>query len=339
MTSPRRVDHEGRIGDLLARHIDDVSGSGDSCPDPNDLARYADGRGSPEFRSRIDSHLGGCAACRESAFDAAPPAGARRWRIGLAAAAAALLLFGAAAVLYRSGSDGRDPSRLLAGGDVDGAVAALDRAGRGDGLLEIGLPEPPGLRAAKLEKALESLRGEEVSSVRLVSPRARIRSGRPRFEWTSDEPGAPLALTVLDSEGAAVQGPELASSPWDWPADRAALPSGARFHWTLEHPATGARFGPLFFDVIEAERAAAIEAALLRIRAAAADPLSAHFVRANLFLREGLPAEARPELDSLLALAPHSRFVLECLAIVHSELGDRAAVAEDRKRLSGPGAR
>ncbi|MGH7267517.1 MAG: hypothetical protein ACREMB_22075 [Candidatus Rokuibacteriota bacterium] len=167
-----------------------------------------------------------------------------------------------------------------------------------------------------------SVRGSGPESVRIVSPReTRVLAGPLTFEWTGP---ATLRyhLQLLGPQGLLWERHGLARQPLDYPASVPPLQAGVRYTWALNAPGQPSQRAS--FDVLSADEAARVAAALAAVRTATGSdypPSTGTLMRAGLLAQEHLYAAARRELADALAADPDSAGLRLLLGHVYERTG------------------
>lgn len=256
--------------------------------DPNDVARLAAGRPTPETRARIEGRLSGAPNDDLAAFSAVADeahriASGTDSRRAILIGAAALVLVGIGALWSLSGSAEREM------GDV--ALAAGFRSLRG----RLG----PG--AEGLQPVLAAERGsvrEDVrrGGIRLHRPIGTVEGQPKRIDWSAGAAPGGFELRVLSDEGTVVLSRANVQAPVPWPAE-VRLQPGSAYVISLEATIGGVRVrGSTTFrrsTAAEASRYAEALRAVDDIRSIRGKPL----VKAHVAIRMERWLEALALLD------------------------------------------
>lgn len=177
--------------------------------------------------------------------------------------------------------------------------------------------------------------GNEAQDLAAVSPgRSRIRSARPDFTWEIENPSTELRLTVYDESGVFWKRDVSGTTSLSYPEDAPVLESGISYSWTLETTdplmMPPLRSKAVFFEVISADDAKALDVALVGIsKEAEPNASSYHLIRASLFFDGGLLEDAIMETEGALEADPTNAGLRSILARLYAEVGrPDAAMAE-----------
>ena len=142
--------------------------------------------------------------------------------------------------------------------------------------------------------------------------------GPVTFEWTGP-PRPDYSIRVLDPQGPVWEQAGVPRRPLPYPASAPALAPGGRYRWTLEAPGQPAQEAG--FDVLAEADAARIRAALADLASSGEAGSPSTLVRAGLFFREGLYADARRELMAAIAQDPDEPTLRQLLGYVYDRVG------------------
>jgi len=157
---------------------------------------------------------------------------------------------------------------------------------------------------------------------RIVSPReTRLLPGTVSFEWTGAA-ALRYQVKVVGPEGTVWERDGLPRQPIPYPASAPPLRPGIRYTWSLAVP--GQSTQQTHFEVVSAQEASQIQAALAELRRESLPEFPANTVlvmRAGLLVRERFYAEARRELLAGLAVDPSASTLRQLLGHVYEKTG------------------
>ena len=175
----------------------------------------------------------------------------------------------------------------------------------------LGQPKPPTYQALSVRSGSPP--------PRILTPReTRVMPGPVTFEWTGP-PRPDYSIRVLDPQGPVWEQAGVPRRPLPYPASAPALAPGGRYRWTLEAPGQPAQESG--FDVLAEGDAARIRAALADLASSGEAGSPSALVRAGLFFREGLYADARRELTTAIAQDPDEPTLRQLLGYVYDRVG------------------
>ncbi len=175
----------------------------------------------------------------------------------------------------------------------------------------LGQPKPPTYEALSVRSGSPP--------PRILSPReTRVLPGPMTFEWAGP-PRPDYSVRVMDPQGPVWEQAGVPRRPLSYPASAPPLVAGARYRWTLEAPGQPAQ--ETGFDVLAEADAARIRAALADLASSGDGGSSPALVRAGLFFREGLYADARRELTTAIAQDPDEPTLRQLLGYVYDRVG------------------
>jgi len=165
---------------------------------------------------------------------------------------------------------------------------------------------------------------------RIVAPRdTRLLPGPITFEW-SGPPRSDYHVRLMGPQGLVWEQAGIPRRPLPYPAAAPPLAPGTRYSWTLEIPGQAAQRAD--FEVVPQPDAARVRTALADLTPAAlggegGSPLV--LMRAGLFFREGLYAEARRELMAAIAQDPDEPTLRQLLGYVYDRVGLAELAAQE----------
>lgn len=224
-----------------------------------------------------------------------------------------LITLGANSAMAIAGGPGADaPSQGVRRVEADLIAGVDDLTVRreGDDLAALG-----GLRAGGRQAALEPL-----------SPRnTLIKTTQPSFAWHAAEPFEAYEVKVFNSDGVVWRGTVTEPSA-TYPADAPALEPGTAYFWQVEgddllNPVASQAVP---FEVLSADRLAAVEAREASIRATfgdAADGSDYRYVLGAYYAKEGLLDAAIVSFLQIAERHPESPLAQEILGKLYEDVG------------------
>jgi hypothetical protein len=157
---------------------------------------------------------------------------------------------------------------------------------------------------------------------RILSPRdTRLLPGPVTFEWAGP-PRPDYGVRLTGPQGLVWEKAGMPRRPLPYPSAAPPLLPGTRYSWTLDVPGQTAERAE--FEVVAEPDAARIRAALADLASAApagGNGNPSALLRAGLFLREGLYADARRELTAAIAQDPDEPTLRQLLGYVYDRMG------------------
>jgi hypothetical protein len=178
----------------------------------------------------------------------------------------------------------------------------------------LGQPKPPAYQSLSVRAG--------APPPRALGPRdTRVLPGPVTFEW-SGPPRSDYRVQLLGPQGPVWEQAALPRRPLPYPAAAPPLVPGARYGWTLEAPGQATQRAD--FEVLSEADAARVRALLADLTPAAlggeeGSPLI--LMRAGLYFREGLYADARRELMTAIAKDPDEPTLRQLLGYVYDRMG------------------
>jgi hypothetical protein len=178
----------------------------------------------------------------------------------------------------------------------------------------LGQPKPPAYQSLSVRAG--------APPPRALGPRdTRVLPGPVTFEW-SGPPRSDYRVQLLGPQGPVWEQAALPRRPLPYPAAAPPLVPGARYGWTLEAPGQATQRAD--FEVLSEADAARVRALLADLTPAALggeDGSPLILMRAGLFFREGLYADARRELMPAIAKDPDEPTLRQLLGYVYDRMG------------------
>jgi hypothetical protein len=178
----------------------------------------------------------------------------------------------------------------------------------------LGQPKPPAYQSLSVRAG--------APPPRALGPRdTRVLPGPVTFEW-SGPPRSDYRVQLLGPQGPVWEQAALPRRPLPYPAAAPPLVPGARYGWTLEAPGQATQRAD--FEVLSEADAARVRALLADLTPAALggeDGSPLILMRAGLFFREGLYADARRELIAAIAKDPDEPTLRQLLGYVYDRMG------------------
>jgi hypothetical protein len=178
----------------------------------------------------------------------------------------------------------------------------------------LGQPKPPAYQSLSVRAG--------APPPRALGPRdTRVLPGPVTFEW-SGPPRSDYRVQLLGPQGPVWEQAALPRRPLPYPAAAPPLVPGARYGWTLEAPGQATQRAD--FEVLSEADAARVRALLADLTPAALggeDGSPLILMRAGLFFREGLYADARRELMTAIAKDPDEPTLRQLLGYVYDRMG------------------
>jgi hypothetical protein len=178
----------------------------------------------------------------------------------------------------------------------------------------LGQPKPPAYQSLSVRAG--------APPPRALGPRdTRVLPGPVTFEW-SGPPRSDYRVQLLGPQGPVWEQAALPRRPLPYPAAAPPLVPGARYGWTLEAPGQATQRAD--FEVLSEADAARVRALLADLTPAAlggeeGSPLI--LMRAGLYFREGLYADARRELMTAIAKDPDEPTLRQLLGYAYDRMG------------------
>lgn len=170
-----------------------------------------------------------------------------------------------------------------------------------------------------------SVRGPHAAPPRILSPRdTRLLPGAVTFEWIGPD-ALRYRVQLTGPQGLEWEQASLARRPLAYPAAAPPLRPGMRYSWTLDAPGQPPQTAK--FETMSEAEADRVRAALGELGVGALSgypPSTVVLLRAGLFFREGLYADARRELVAAIAADPDE----PTLRLLLGHVYDRTGLAE-----------
>jgi hypothetical protein len=167
-----------------------------------------------------------------------------------------------------------------------------------------------------------SVRSVRPPRVAQIQPRqTKLQPGAVTFEWSGSNT-LRYKIRVLSPQGMLWEQANLSRKPVAYPASAPALEPGVRYMWQLE--TEGLPMQQAEFEILPAAEAARVREAIDSLMPASLpgySPSSVALMRAGYFLREGLYADARRELQTALATDPDEPTLHMLLGQVYDTIG------------------